>query len=151
MMTEISGICIFELSNFGNLLNLNDMQLEEIGQSIRFNIKNIAYSRFSTLSEYHNVISPFSRMYFITEGEGYILVKNEKIKLEAGYIYLIPSYISCSYVFGQNLAHYYIHFSLTMDSGLSIFNLFNLHYKSKAIELDGFLFCRLLEINPQKY
>jgi AraC-like DNA-binding protein len=58
------------------------MQLEEIGQSIRFNVKNIAYSRFSALSEYHNVISPFSRMYFITEGEGYILVKNEKIKLE---------------------------------------------------------------------
>ena len=124
------------------------MQFQEIGQSIRFNIKNAAYLRFDRVSEYQNIISPFSRMYLVTEGEGYILNQNEKTKLEAGYIYLIPSYAPCSYLFNQDLSHYYIHFSMNMENGLSIYGLFNIHNKFKATELDRALFARLLEINP---
>ena len=124
------------------------MQIEGIGQSIKYHLKNIAYSRFSQQSEYPDIISPFSRIYLITEGYGHIIPGGEKIKLEAGYLYLIPSYMSCSYVFNEELAHYYIHFSMEMTNGLSVYNLFPVYRKIQATTHDLTLFTRLLEINP---
>lgn len=124
------------------------MQAEEIGQSIKFHLKNVALSRFRQLAEYPNIISPFSRMYLITEGEGYLVYAGKKTKLEAGYIYLIPSYTLCTYVFNAGLAHYYIHFSMETTNGLSVYNLFSVLNKTIAIEHDKTLFTRLLDINP---
>lgn len=124
------------------------MQAEEIGQSIKFHLKNIAFLRFHQVSEYPDVISPFSRMYLITEGDGYLVYAGKKTMLEAGYIYLIPSYTSCTYVFNPGLAHYYIHFSMETANGLSVYNLFSVLNKTAAIEHDKTLFIRLLDINP---
>ena len=124
------------------------MQFQEIGQSIRFNLINVANLCFDKEAEYQNIISPFSRLYLITEGEGILLLNNEKIKMEPGYIYLIPSYSPCTYFFGRHLAHFYIHFSMSMENGLSIFNIFNHDTRVKAMELDYSLFTRILEINP---
>jgi len=124
------------------------MHTEIIGQSIGYQLKNIAYSRFSQLSEYPNVISPFTRIYLITEGNGYIVLKGKKISLEAGHLYLIPSFTSCTYVFFQDLVHFYIHFSIVIPNGLSIYNLYQISNKVKASEQDSVLFSRILELNP---
>jgi AraC-like DNA-binding protein len=94
------------------------------------------------------VVSPFSRLYLITEGEGYLVIGNEQIKLEAGYIYLIPSFTICTYVFEQGLCHYYIHVNEFMQNGLNLFNLYKVKNKVMATDLVKGLFERLLFINP---
>jgi hypothetical protein len=63
----------FVLSLIFNILNkLNDksMYSKETGQSIIINLNNTAYAGFDHLSKYLNIISPFSRIYFIEKGEG---------------------------------------------------------------------------------
>lgn len=124
------------------------MQTEEIGKSTSFHLKNIAYSRFEQDSEYNNVISPFSRLYFISEGNGYLIFDGSKIKLEPNHMYLIPSYVPCSYFFGSNLAHIYIHFSVEMPSGLNMYNLFRVLSKIEADADDPALFQKCLKLNP---
>ena len=77
------------------------MHPEEIGQSISIQLKNIAFLRFEQQEKYSNINSPFSRIYLVTEGEGQLVIGHETIKLEAGYIYLIPGFTTCNYLFNK--------------------------------------------------
>ena len=124
------------------------MQYEDIGYSIRFDLRSIDLLRFDVDREYLRVISPFTRLYLITEGYGWIKIEGEKITLEPGYLYLIPSFRSCSYHFSQNLEHYYIHFSTLLINGLNVYSLYKTIRKVRATELDYKLFERLLYLNP---
>jgi AraC-like DNA-binding protein len=124
------------------------MYTEDIGDSLIFRLKNLAFLRFEERSEYDNVVSPFSRIYFISEGHGFLTIGHEQIMLEAGYIYLIPSFTMCTYVFEQGLCHYYIHVNEIMQNGLNVFNLFNVKNKVIGTTLIKSLFERLLFINP---
>jgi len=121
---------------------------EEIGRSITVQLKNIAHLRFEQTESYSNINSSFSRMYYITEGDGQLVIGNEKIRLETGYLYLIPAFTTCNYQFNQGLSHIYIHFNLSTDNGINIYNLFSIFNKVAAKELDKYLFERLLEILP---
>ncbi|MDP4291295.1 MAG: AraC family transcriptional regulator [Bacteroidota bacterium] len=124
------------------------MYTEEIGDSLIFRLKNLAYLRFEGRTEYDNVVSPFSRIYLITEGHGYLIIGHEQITLEAGFIYIIPSFTMCTYIFEQGLCHYYIHVNESMQNGLNVFNLFKVKNKVRATDIITRLFERLLFINP---
>jgi len=124
------------------------MYTEDIGDSLIFRLKNLAFLRFEERSEYNNVVSPFSRIYLITEGHGILTIGHEHIVLEEGYIYLIPSFTMCTYVFEQGLCHYYIHVNEIMQNGLNVFNLFNVKNKVIGTALIKNLFERILFINP---
>jgi AraC family transcriptional regulator len=124
------------------------MILNEGGSSVHFEMKNLAYLRFSQQSEYADIVSPYSRMYLITEGSGHIVIGNQHIELEAGYLYLIPSFVHCNYLFNKGLSHFYIHFRALMTNGMTIYNFISFRNKIRASELSKLLFNRLLEINP---
>jgi hypothetical protein len=124
------------------------MHIEEIGKSVNFHLKNIAFSRFGHDSAYNNIISPFSRLYLVTEGNGYLVFNGGTTLLEPNHIYLIPGFIPCSYFFEKNLAHIYIHFSMEMPSGLNIYSLFRMLSKIEAKTDDPVLFKKCLELNP---
>ena len=124
------------------------MILSDENSKIRFELKNIAYLRFLQQSEYTDIISPYSRMYLITEGNGHVVIGNLTIQLEAGYLYLIPSFVHCSYVFNKDLAHIYIHFRALLENGLTIYNFISFRNKLKATELSKMLFNRILDLNP---
>lgn len=130
------------------LLITNYMYSEKIGESLAFHLRNIALLRFNHDSDYADIISPFTRMYLITEGNGHLIIGNRKILLEPGYIYMIPGFTSCAYHFDAGLSHYYIHFSIDQPNGLSIYSLYSIINKTAANELDQSLFQRILQINP---
>lgn len=124
------------------------MYLEQITESISFHLQNIALLSFNQDSDYDDIISPFTRIYLITEGCGSLVVGNKKIPLEAGNLYLIPSFTFCSYHFCAGLSHYYIHFSMDQPNGLNPYSLFSITNKTEANELDYSLFKRILHVNP---
>ena len=124
------------------------MNYSDCWQKYHFELLNIAYLRFPEFREYKGIISPYSRMYLITKGEGKLVLGNETIKLEAGFAYLVPSFIHCSYQFNEGLEHYYIHFRALTEGGLTLYNLYSFIQKTSAGELHEMLFRRLHEINP---
>ena len=124
------------------------MYTEEFGESIIFRLKNIAYLRFDKREEYAKITSPFSRIYLITEGRGYLNIGHEQIILEPGYIYLVPSFTLCSAIYEQGLCHFYIHINEIMQNGLNIFNIYKPKYKVIETNNIKILFERLLFINP---
>ena len=124
------------------------MHSEQISESLIFHLRNTAFLSFMSDSYYQDIISPFTRIYLITEGNGLLIIGNHKIPLEAGNLYLIPSFTSCTYHFGSGLSHYYIHLTIDQSNGLSPYSLYSIKNKVEAQELDSKLFQRLVQINP---
>jgi AraC family transcriptional regulator len=124
------------------------MYSEQISESLTFHLRNTAFLSFDSDSDYQDIISPFTRIYLITKGNGSLIIGNHKIPLEAGNLYLIPSFTSCTYHFGAGLSHFYIHLSIDQPNGLSPYSLYSITNKVLADELDSTLFQRMLKINP---
>ena len=124
------------------------MNSEQISESLTFHLRNTAYLSFNSDSDYQDIISPFTRIYLITEGNGSLNIGNLKINLEAGNLYLIPNFTSCTYHFEAGLSHYYIHLSIDQPNGLSPYSFYSIMNKVEAHEIDIKLFQRMVQINP---
>ena len=148
----LSFICFFKIVNFELDVHFHSylefMYSEIIGESFNFHLRNASLLEFSEDCQYTDIISPFSRMYLVTKGSGYLIIGYEKIILDAGNLYLIPGFTPCTYYFNKGLCHYYIHLSLDNSNGLSPFSMYSVINKIPATELDQCLFHRIVQINP---
>ena len=126
------------------------MLINHIGESIELSVKNISFSRFDKNAEYAGIISPVTRIYYIVKGTAYLQIGNNKTVLNAGNCYIIPGFTLCSYFFEKGLEHYYVHFSIEMKTGISVFDYFSFKNEVVALETDINLIQRLLEINPNR-
>ena len=120
----------------------------DISHDISLKLLNGTKCQLDSSWNYPDITSPFSRMYLIISGKGNILINNQRVDLIPGNLYLIPSYITCSYYCDSYLEKYYIHFTNSFTNGLNIFDLYPVAFSVKAQKRDFELFDRLLAINP---
>ena len=55
------------------------MYLEQISESLTFHLQNVAFLSFDLILTTRIIISPFTRMYLVTEGSGSLIIGNKKI------------------------------------------------------------------------
>lgn len=113
-----------------------------------FSLLHVDHVKLNEKWNYPNVISPYFRIYYIDEGEGFITTRQEKIKLEQGYLYVVPSFTLCHLYCGQYLSQYFLHFFEESAEGISLFEYNRKVIKVQACDTDIVNFKRLLEINP---
>jgi AraC-like DNA-binding protein len=113
-----------------------------------FSLLHIDYVRLTTKWNYANVMSPYYRIYYIDHGEGYIKTKQEKIKLEPGFLYLIPSFTLCNFWCDSTLGQYFLHFLEESPEGISLFEHARKIMKLSASPTDIQYMKRLLTLNP---
>lgn len=113
-----------------------------------FSLLNTDYVKLDHRWNYQNVISPYHRIYYIDEGEGEISDKDRTVKLEAGYIYIIPNFTLCNLVCRSYLSQYFVQFFEESSDGTSLFANNRFVCKAKADEIDIANFKRLITINP---
>jgi AraC-like DNA-binding protein len=113
-----------------------------------FSLLNVDHVLLDKHWNYKHVISPYYRLYYIDEGEGFISDLQQKLKLEAGYIYIIPSFTLCNMYCPSFLSQYFIQFFEESPDGISLFHNKRTMIKIKASGLDAANFKRVLQINP---
>lgn len=113
-----------------------------------FSLLHIERVKLGVKWNYTNVISPYFRIYYIDDGEGYVYCANEKIKLEPGHLYIIPSFTLCHLHCDNYLDQYFIHFFEDSADGISLFENNRKMIKLAANQTDIINIKRLLEINP---
>ncbi|WP_412467956.1 helix-turn-helix domain-containing protein [Pedobacter sp. KLB.chiD] len=113
-----------------------------------FSLLNVDYVKLSEKWNYSNVISPYFRIYYIDEGSGEISDQSGSLKLEPGYLYIIPSFTLCNLHCDGYLSQYFVQFFEESVDGNSLFARSRNVSKVKAKQMDIDLFKRLLEINP---
>lgn len=113
-----------------------------------FSMLNVDYVKLGTRWNYKNVISPYHRIYYIDEGDGEISDTEKTVRLEAGYLYFIPSFTLCNLICHGYLSQYFVQFFEESPDGTTLFTNSRAVFKVKASEIDIVNFQRLVAINP---
>ena len=58
---------------------------------------------------YKNICSPFTRMYYVTEGHAQIVLPDKTQDLYPDFMYIVPAFTPHSYICREEFRHYYIH------------------------------------------
>ena len=113
-----------------------------------FSLLNTDYLQLDNHWNYKNVVSPFYRLYLIDDGEAELSNLDSVVKLEKGYLYLIPSFTFFNQICTSYLSQYYIHIIEESENGNSLFRANRKLMKVKAKATDLECFKRIVEINP---
>ena len=113
-----------------------------------FSLLHADYVKLNESWNYNNVISPYFRIYYIDEGEGLVSTREEKITLEQGHLYIIPSFTLCHLSCKAYLSQYFLHFFEESTEEISIFENNRKVIKITASNTDVINFRKLLDINP---
>lgn len=113
-----------------------------------FSLLHVDYVKLNHNWNYNNVISPYYRLYYIDDGTGFISDSTDRLALEPGNLYLIPSFTICNLNCDAYLSQYFIQFFEESPDGISLFNNNRSVMKMPASEIDVMLIKRLLHSNP---
>lgn len=111
---------------------------------------HVDYVKLDTRWNFSHVISPYFRIYYIDEGEGFVISESEKIQLAPGYLYIIPSFTLCHLRCDNYLSQYFLHFFEDSAEGISLFDGHRKIMKVPACETDIANFKKLIAINPKR-
>lgn len=120
----------------------------EIINSLQLDMLFTEFKQVGPWWNYKNVISPFSRLYLVTEGEGWVSYSDREFHLTSGTLLLIPPFTRHSYRCDKSMDHYYICCFDSIEGALGIWDLLHFNFQVDAQESDYRLMKRLQEINP---
>ena len=89
----------------------------EIFNSCELTVEDSGYVELGTWWQAKNVCSPFTRLYYIEDGEGELTKDGVKTVISKNKIYIIPSQCEFSYNCPKYLKKLYFHINLTDNSG----------------------------------
>lgn len=116
-----------------------------INYSLLFN----SYDQVGPWWNYTNIISPFNRLYLITEGEAQVYMNNTTYHLTPGKLFLIPKFTFHSYRCEVSMNNYYLCFFDEIAFGESLYDSFEVDCLVEALPGDSFLFERLNQLHPE--
>ena len=67
-----------------------------------------------------NICSPFSRIYLVTEGTGFLRCRDRVIAMSPGHIYVVPAGLRFSYWCEERFCKVYFHISVPLPSGYDL-------------------------------
>jgi len=146
-----------------NLQNLMDISqifdkmsgmigLKKIIDHLDITILNVELFTVGTEWNYQNASNPYSRIYYLTDGEGTVRHHGRTYALLPGQIYLIPCYTTVDMFCPKAFTHYYVHFTSRLHTGLDVLSMFECSYQAAVTGtlINQSIFDRLLELNPNK-
>ncbi len=111
-------------------------------------ILNVGFASHNRNWNWHDVTSPFTRIYLVTEGEAKIILQDKTVTLRPGYLYIIPAHTLHSYECTDKFSHYYLHFFEKQGRDVDIFDAYEFPNEAKAEDIEEILFERLCHHFP---
>ena len=111
-------------------------------------ILNVGLAIHNADWNWRNVNSPFTRLYYVTEGAARILLPTGIQELKPDHLYLVPSFTTHSYLCDTHFVHYYLHIYEDHQSESSILEDFSFPTEIPAGDLELPLIKRVCGINP---
>jgi AraC-like DNA-binding protein len=122
--------------------------MNTILNSLKLDLLHAGFVKVNATLNYKNIISPFTRLIYVTKGEALISHTNQTYILKPNHMYLIPSYVYNHYKCDDFFEQYYLSFFEELKLGVSIYDVKEFFYEVEATELEMDYFKRLIEINP---
>ncbi len=99
---------------------------------------------------YKGVISPFSRLYFILDGQADVQHHDHQYHMTPGTLNLVPCFTLSEYQCASWFRYYYVHFTSRVKGGIDLFNIGNFSYQIHPATHCGQLFERMVQLLPDK-
>ena len=111
-------------------------------------VLNIGLAFHNADWNWKNVNSPFTRLYYATEGSAQIELPDGIYTLSPKHMYFIPAFTIHTNICKSNFVHYYLHIYEDHYSDNDWLDHWKFPVEIEATDLDLALFKRLCEINP---
>ena len=121
--------------------------LHDFLKSMDIEILACDFHRLDSWWNFERVNSPFSRLYFITEGEAFVTHNGREFKLTQGTVHLIPCFTFCDLKCPEKFAHYHISFISRIPGGADVLSLIKCDFQYQAGKAEKEYFKRLFELN----
>ena len=125
--------------------------MHEVEKLIDLSLLHVGHVFLNKNWNYDDIISPFSRLYYIASGSGRIFHHGQEFKLKPGHLYLVPSFTYSRYTCDHFLEQYYVHFLEGVGEGLSMYHIRSFTYEEIGSEWDQSLFKKLIALNPEQH
>ena len=129
-------------------------------ESLNLQMLNVGFARHNGDWNWKNVTSPFTRIFYVTEGEAKLILPDNTVTLKPRHLYIVPPYVQHSYECRGRFFLYYLHVYERVKSESNVFELYTLPTEVKAEPIDALIFenfckahpdAKLPESNPQAY
>lgn len=110
---------------------------------------NVGMAQHNGDWNWKNVNSPFTRIYYVTDGEALLHLYGTTVKLRPHHLYIIPAYTTHSYECTGPFTHYYLHVYEGFKNEMSLMELYDFPTEVEATEGDERIFQRMCEQQPE--
>jgi len=93
--------------------------------NIDIHILHARYVELGSWWQADNICSPYTRIYMVTEGNGFLAWRDQKILMEPGYIYIIPAGLRFSFGCPDKLYKTFFHISIPTPDGYDLLEQLN--------------------------
>jgi len=117
-------------------------------ESMNLLMLNVGIARHNGDWNWQNVNSPFTRLFYVTEGEALLHLPDKTVTLRPGFLYIVPAYTTHSYECTGLFTHYYLHVYETFKNEMNVMELYQFPTEVPACKGDDMLFRHICERHP---
>lgn len=99
---------------------------------------------------YQKVVSPFSRLWLVLDGEAQVEHHGQQFNLKPGALHLVPAFTEHNCNCTGRLRHFHLHFSARLPAGIDVFSVLDCDWQVRAPSGFRNLFKRLEAIYPNR-
>lgn len=118
-------------------------------ESLNFQMLNIGLAQHDADWNWQNVVSPFTRIYLVTEGCAKLYLPNTVVNLKAKHMYIVPAHTVHSYECTGKFSHYYLHFYEGFKKETDIFDFYDFPVEVDSDNLDEAIFNNMCRLHPE--
>ncbi|MBQ4379871.1 MAG: helix-turn-helix transcriptional regulator [Bacteroidaceae bacterium] len=129
-------------------------------ESMNMLMLNVGKAQLNGDWNWKNVNSPFTRIYYVSEGEAKVKFTDKEVILRPRHLYIIPAYTTHSYECEGHFVHYYLHVYEGFKSEMNVMDFYEFPCEVDAREEEEHIFellchrfpvAKLADSNPQTY
>ncbi len=118
-------------------------------ESLNFQMLNVGFARHNGDWNWKNVVSPFTRVYLVTEGEARLCLPDQVVCLRPNHLYIIPAHTMHSYECSGQFSHYYLHFFEGYKKETDVFDFYEFPVEVDAEPMDESLLYNMCSRHPE--
>lgn len=118
-------------------------------ESLNLLMLNVGQAHHNGDWNWQNVNSPFTRIYYVTEGRARLHLPDQTVELHPEHLYIVPAYTTHSYECNEKFVHYYLHVYEGYKKETDVFELYEFPIEVPAAEGDALLFKLMCEKHPE--